>query len=160
MKLIPQLAGMGPLTQATFHQYTCHRHRRGRLEAAVNAIFTRLNDGSEWEADCASYAFNIVTRRRFSESSKSWSLKSEGNSRGTPTMFTEINEVKGGGGRGGGLGAMAVTVRQPKCGWISVKLGRLTLCYGPKGQVKLCDPRYKGSWQTDVGSPKHEKVDK
>ena len=99
MKLIPQLAGIGPLTQATFHQYTCHRHRTGRLEAAANAmIFTRLKDGSEWEADCASYAFNIVTRRRFSESSKSWSLIFEGNSRGTPTMFTEINEVEGGGG--------------------------------------------------------------
>jgi hypothetical protein len=99
LKLIPRLAGMGPLTQATFHQYICHRHRTGGLEAAANAmIFTRLKDGSEWEADCASYAFNIVTRRRFSESSKSWSLKSEGNSRGTPTMFTEINEVKGGGG--------------------------------------------------------------
>src|SRR5512139_1533737 len=39
-KLIPQLAGIGPLTQATFHQYTCHRHRTGRLEAAANAIFT------------------------------------------------------------------------------------------------------------------------
>ena len=99
MKLIPQLAGMGPLTQATFHQYTCHRHRTGRLEAAANAIFTRLKDGSEWEADCASYAFNIVTRRRFSESSKSWSLKIEGNSRGTPTMFSEIIDLKG---RGGG----------------------------------------------------------
>ena len=108
MKLIPQLAGMGPLTQATFHQYTCHRHRTGRLEAAANAmIFTRLKDGSEWEADCASYAFNIVTRRRFSESSKSWSFKSEGYSRGTPTMFTEIMEVEGGGGSrlrfGGGV---------------------------------------------------------
>ena len=92
---------MGPLTQATFHQYTCHRHRTGRLEAAVNAmIFTRLKDGSEWEADCLSYAFNIVTRGRFSESSRSGSLKIEGNSRGTPTMFSEIIEVKGSGGRG------------------------------------------------------------
>ena len=101
MKLIQHLAGMGPLTQATFHQYIYHRHRTGRLEAAANAIiFPRLKDGSEWEADCASYAFNIVTRRRFSESSKSWSLKIEGNSRGTPTMFSEINEVEGGGGRG------------------------------------------------------------
>ena len=114
MKLIPQLAGMGPLTQATFHQYTCHRHRTGRLEAAANAIFTRLKDGSEWEADCASYAFNIVTRRRFSESSKSGPLKIEGNSRGTPTMFSEIMEVEG----GGGLGAMSVTVWQPKYCWI------------------------------------------
>jgi hypothetical protein len=40
MKLTPQLADIGPLTQATFHQYTCHRHQAGRLEAAVNAIFT------------------------------------------------------------------------------------------------------------------------
>jgi hypothetical protein len=48
MKLIPQLAGKEPLTQATFRQYTCHRHRTGRLEAAANAmIFTRLKDGSE-----------------------------------------------------------------------------------------------------------------
>ena len=112
MKLIPQLAGIGPLTQATFHQYTCHRHRTGRLEAAVNAmIFTRLKDGSEWEADCASYAFNIVTRRRFSESSKSWSLKFEGNSRGTPTMFTEIIEVEGWGGRGGDVGGDVCDVK-------------------------------------------------
>jgi hypothetical protein len=40
IKWIPQLAGMGPLTQATLHQYTCYRHRTGRLEAAANAIFT------------------------------------------------------------------------------------------------------------------------
>jgi hypothetical protein len=108
MKLTPQLADIGPLTQATFHQYTCHRHRTGRLEAAANAmIFTRLKDRSEWEADCLSYAFNIVTRRRFSERSKFGSLKFEGNSRGTPTMFTEIIEVEGGGGSrlrfGGGV---------------------------------------------------------
>ena len=56
-------------------------------------------------------------------------------------MFSEIIEVEGGGGRGGGLGAMAVTVRQSKCGWISVKLGRITLFYDPKGQVKLGDSR-------------------
>jgi hypothetical protein len=79
-------------------------HRTARLEDAANAIFTRLKDGSEWEADCASYAFNIVTRRRFSESSKSWSLKSEGNSRGTPTMFTEIIELEGWGGLRGDVG--------------------------------------------------------
>jgi hypothetical protein len=112
MKFAPQLAGIGPLTQATFHPYTCHRHRTGRLEAAAKAmIFTRLKDGSEWEADCASYAFNIVTRRRFSESSKSGSLKIEGNSRGTPTMFTEIMEVEGGGGLGGEVGGAACDVK-------------------------------------------------
>ena len=40
MKFTPQLAYMEPLMQATLHQYTCHRHRTGRLEAAANAIFT------------------------------------------------------------------------------------------------------------------------
>ena len=84
-----------------------HRNRRSVIRNAGSAGETPLKDGSEWEADCASYAFNIVTRRRFSESSKSWSFKSEGYSRGTPTMFTEIMEVEGGGGSrlrfGGGV---------------------------------------------------------
>ena len=44
------------------------------------------------------------------------------------------------------LGVMCVTLKQPKCVWISVKLGRITLFYDPKGQVKLGDSRYKGSW--------------
>jgi hypothetical protein len=45
-----------------------------------------------------------VTRRRFSESSKSGPLKIEGNSRGTPTMFSEIIEVEGWGGLRGDVG--------------------------------------------------------
>ena len=39
MKFTPQLASMGPLTQATFNRYICNRHRTARLGAAANAIF-------------------------------------------------------------------------------------------------------------------------
>ena len=42
MKFTPQLASMGPLTQATFHRYICNRHRTAWLAAAENAIF-RIN---------------------------------------------------------------------------------------------------------------------
>jgi hypothetical protein len=76
-------------------------------------IFNRLKDRSELEADCASYAFNIVTRRRFSESSKSGPLKIEGNSRGTPTMFSEIMEVEGGGGSRLRFGGDVWVLKQP-----------------------------------------------
>ncbi len=39
MKFTPQLASMGPLTQATFRRYICNRHRTAWLAVAANAIF-------------------------------------------------------------------------------------------------------------------------
>ena len=61
-----------------------------------------LEEGSHWEGKYEEKTFNIVTPHIFSESSMSRSSKGQGDTRGTPTMFIEIIEVKGRGGVFGG----------------------------------------------------------
>ena len=54
-----------------------------------------LEEGSHWNGKYEEKTFNIVIPHIFSERSRSLSSKGQGHSRGTPTMFTEIIEVKG-----------------------------------------------------------------
>ena len=72
-----------------------HRKRSNETRNAGSADESGPTDGSDWGADCSGNNFNIEMRHSFSERRMSGPLKIERDSRGTPTMFTEIIEVKG-----------------------------------------------------------------